>query len=69
MLCSRAWRYLLTLSRWAAKFQGVDLSNPIEPINYDGMHPGSNPAFTQEQGFVTYHTSLASSNGPQNQGL
>ncbi|CAO2034992.1 unnamed protein product [Urochloa humidicola] len=52
-----------------AMFQGVDLSNPIEPINYDGMHPGSNPAFTQEQGFVTYHTSLASSNGPQNQGL
>ncbi|CAL5017048.1 unnamed protein product [Urochloa decumbens] len=52
-----------------AMFQGVDLSNPIEPINYEGMHPGLNPAFTQEQGFITYHTSLASSNGSQNQGL
>ncbi|XP_034605112.1 protein FAR1-RELATED SEQUENCE 7 isoform X2 [Setaria viridis] len=47
--------------------RGVDLSNPMEPINYEGMHPGLSPAFTQELDFVTYHTSLASSNSPQDQ--
>ncbi|OEL28583.1 hypothetical protein BAE44_0010399, partial [Dichanthelium oligosanthes] len=47
--------------------RGVDLSNPMEPINYEGIHPGLSPNFTPELGFVTYHPSLASSDSPQNQ--
>lgn len=27
--------------------QGLDLSNPMEPINYEGIYPGLNPALTQ----------------------
>ncbi|KAK3144793.1 hypothetical protein QOZ80_4AG0317940 [Eleusine coracana subsp. coracana] len=52
-----------------ALFQGIDLSNPTEPINYEGMHSGLNLSFTPDLGFVTYHTSQAPSNTQHNQDL
>ncbi|KAL6650630.1 hypothetical protein ACP70R_009555 [Stipagrostis hirtigluma subsp. patula] len=48
-------------------YKGIDLSDPVGPINYERMHSGLNLTFTQELGFDAYDTSHASDNNHHNQ--